>query len=53
MASVLTQPPKVEALPVERGKVYEVTVAHDSWCALLTRGGTCNCDPEVTQELLS
>jgi hypothetical protein len=27
--------------------VYEITVRHDGWCALLNGVGPCNCDPEV------
>jgi hypothetical protein len=27
--------------------VHHVTVLHDDWCALLTHGGECDCDPEI------
>lgn len=33
--------------PSERGTVSIVTVAHDDDCALLTIGGTCNCNPDI------
>jgi hypothetical protein len=29
------------------GKVYEVPVRHDDWCALLAGRGPCDCDPVV------
>ena len=27
--------------------VYDSYIFHDDWCAKLTEGGICNCDPDV------
>ncbi len=29
-------------------QVIEVNIAHDDWCALLTRGAPCDCDPTIS-----
>lgn len=42
---------KIQAL-VDEGKLDKskqnvATVLHDKWCAQLTAGGACNCDPDI------
>ncbi len=42
---------KIERL-VKKGKLTKgalthVDIAHDDWCALLTHGGPCDCNPEI------
>ena len=32
---------------VERGKLYDIQIQHDDWCALLDGRGPCNCDPDI------
>jgi hypothetical protein len=34
-------------LAVRPGCLTNVVVIHDDWCALLTTGSFCDCDPEV------
>jgi hypothetical protein len=34
-------------LAVKPGALQGLEVLHDDWCALLTRGGYCNCDPII------
>jgi hypothetical protein len=29
------------------GQALHIHIAHDDWCALLTRGGYCDCDPDI------
>jgi len=35
-----------QARPFPPG-VYDVTVRHDPWCALLKNRGPCNCNPDI------
>lgn len=34
-------------LRFEPGALNDVEVRHDDWCALLVRGGYCDCDPDI------
>jgi hypothetical protein len=36
----------VEQWPLPPGRITEVDVCHDDWCAIY-QGGYCNCDPEI------
>jgi len=31
-------------------EVFQINIYHDDWCDLITRQGTCNCNPEVGEE---
>ena len=33
-------------LSAEKGKLHDLGIAHDEWCASF-KGGFCNCDPEI------
>lgn len=42
--------PKIEAIVQDMGcpaGIFDIDVAHDSWCDALNRRGFCNCDPDV------
>lgn len=38
------------ALPIVKGRVTHIHIAHDDWCKI-HNGMFCNCDPEITFEL--
>lgn len=39
---------------IKPGKLYDLTVLHDDWCAQLKGKGPCNCNPEtVIREIKS
>ena len=35
-------------LHFEPGRVYEVQVRHEDWCAMLVQNQYCDCDPIIT-----
>jgi len=37
-------------LDLSKPGVFQMNVAHDSWCNLLSGKGECNCSPTLTTE---
>ena len=39
---------QVKNLDLSKPGVFQMNIAHDDWCDLLTGKGECNCNPTVT-----
>ena len=41
----------IKEIQLRRGEVMILTFAHDDWCGIF-QGEDCNCDPDISGEVL-
>jgi hypothetical protein len=39
---------QAKKLDLSKPGVFQMNIAHDDWCDLLTGKGDCNCNPDIT-----